>query len=183
MIGFLTGIAVNIVCGQLGDLTGVPAQGAFPLAKAVDVISHPGRINLASLFAGLGALAILLALARTRLAVVSALVALVVPTVVVALAGGLSVTRVGDAGDIPRGIPLPHLPDIRFLSFSLITGAFAIAAIVLVQGAGVAEAAPNPGNVPSDSNRDIIAQGPATWHRVSSAALLSAARWARPRST
>ena len=159
MIGFLTGIAVNIVCGQLGDLTGVSAQGAFPLAKAVDVISHPGRINLASLFAGLGALAILLVLARTRLAVVSALVALVVPTVVVALAGGHSVTRVGDAGDIPRGIPIPHLPDIRFLSFSLIAGAFAIAAIVLVQGAGVAEAAPNPGNVPSDSNRDIIAQG------------------------
>jgi SulP family sulfate permease len=159
MIGFLTGIAVNIVCGQLGDLTGVPAKGAFPLAKAVDVISHPGSINLASLFAGLGALAILLVLARTRVAVVSALIALVVPTVIVAIAGGHSVTRVGDAGDIPRGIPLPHLPDIRFLSFSLITGAFAIAAIVLVQGAGVAEAAPNPGNVPSDSNRDIIAQG------------------------
>jgi SulP family sulfate permease len=159
MIGFLTGIAVNIVCGQLGDLTGVSAQGDFPLAKAVDVLSHPGRINLASLFAGLGALAILVGLARTRLAVVSALGALVIPTVIVALAGGQSVTRVGDAGDIPRGIPLPHLPDVRFLSFSLITGAFAIAAIVLVQGAGVAEAAPNPGNVPSDTNRDIIAQG------------------------
>ncbi len=159
MIGFLTGIAVNIVCGQLGDLTGVAATGDFPLAKAVDVLSHPGRINLASLFAGLGALAILFGLARTRLAVISALGALVIPTVVVALAGGQSVTRVGDAGDIPRGIPLPHLPDIRFLSFSLITGALAIAAIVLVQGAGVAEAAPNPGNVPSDSNRDIIAQG------------------------
>jgi sulfate permease, SulP family len=75
------------------------------------------------------------------------------------LAGAASVTRVGDAGDIPRGIPLPHLPDFRFLSFSLISGAIAIAAIVLVQGAGVAEAAPNPGNERSSPNRDIIAQG------------------------
>jgi SulP family sulfate permease len=159
MIGFLTGISVNIVCGQISDLTGAPAQGAFPLAKAVDVISHPGNIDLASLLTGLGALAILVLVARTRLAVLSALVALVIPTAVVVLAGLDSVARVGDQGDIPGGIPLPHLPDFRFLSFSLVTGAFAIAAIVLVQGAGVAEAAPNPGNAPSSPNQDIIAQG------------------------
>jgi len=159
MIGFLTGISVNIVCGQVSDLTGAPAQGAFPLAKAVDVLTHPGSINLPSLLTGLGALAILLVLARTRLAVVSALVALVIPTVVVVLAGADSVARVGDSGAIPRGIPLPHLPDLSLFSFSLVTGALAVAAIVLVQGAGVAEAAPNEDGTASDANRDIIAQG------------------------
>jgi sulfate permease, SulP family len=159
MIGFLTGIAVNIVCGQIGDLTGVSAHGDFPLAKAVNVLVHPGRIDLASLLTGLGALAILVLLARTRVAVFSALIALVIPTVVVVLAGADSVGRVGDEGGIPRGIPLPHLPDFRLLSFSLVTGALAIAAIVLVQGAGVAEAAPNPGNARPDTNQDIIAQG------------------------
>jgi SulP family sulfate permease len=159
MIGFLTGIAVNIVCGQISDLTGAPAHGDFPLAKAVDVLSHPSRINLPSLLTGLSALAILAVLARTRLAVVSALIALVIPTVVVVLAGAGSVGRVGDQGDIPGGIPLPHLPDFRLMSFSLITGALAIAAIVLVQGAGVAEAAPNPGDARPNPNQDIIAQG------------------------
>ncbi len=159
MIGFLTGISVNIVCGQIADLTGASARGSFPLAKAVDVLIHPGHIDLAALLAGLGALAILVILARTRLAVISALIALVIPTVVVVLAGADSVARVGDQGDIPRGIPLPHLPDVRLLSFSLVTGALAIAAIVLVQGAGVAEAAPNPGGGRPDPNQDIIAQG------------------------
>ena len=159
MTGFLTGISVNIVCGQVADLTGAPAQGAFPLAKAVDVLTHPSRIDLASLLAGLGALAILAILARTRLAVLSSLFALVIPTVVIALAGADSVARVGDAGDIPRGIPLPHLPDFRLFSFSLVTGALAVAAIVLVQGAGVAEAAPNPGDARPNPDQDIIAQG------------------------
>jgi SulP family sulfate permease len=161
MIGFLTGISVNIVCGQIADLTGATAQGAFPLAKAVDVLTHPASIDLASLLTGLGALAILVLLARTRLAMVSALVALVIPTVVVVLAGADSVARVGDVGDIPGGIPLPHLPDFRLFSFSLVTGALAVAAIVLVQGAGVAEAAPNEDGTASDANRDIIAQGAA----------------------
>jgi SulP family sulfate permease len=159
MIGFLSGIAVNIACGQIADLTGAPAHGAFPLAKAVDVLVHPGRIDLASLLTGLSALAILVVLARSRLAVVSALIALVIPTVVVVLAGADGVTRVGDKGDIPAGIPLPHLPDVRLLSFSLVTGALAVAVIVLVQGAGVAEAAPNPGDGRPNPNQDIIAQG------------------------
>jgi SulP family sulfate permease len=159
MLGFLTGISVNIVCGQIANLTGVKAKGAFPLAKAVNVLVHPGNINLASLLTGLGALVILMLLARTRLAMVSALVALVIPTVVVVLAGADSVARVGDAGEIPRGIPLPHLPTFGLFSFSLVTGALAVAAIVLVQGAGVAEAAPNEDGTPSDINGDIIAQG------------------------
>jgi SulP family sulfate permease len=159
MIGFLTGISVNIVCSQVADLTGAQARGGFPLAKAIDVLAHPGSINLPSLLTGLSALAILVVLTRTRLAMVSTLIALVIPTVVVVLAGADSVARVGDVGDIPGGIPLPHLPDFRLFSFSLVTGALAIAAIVLVQGAGVAEAVPNEDGPPSDINRDIVAQG------------------------
>ncbi len=159
MIGFLTGVAVNIVCGQISDLTGAPAHGSFPLAKAVSIITDPSSINLASLLTGLAALAILVVLTRTRVAVFSTLIALLIPTVVVVLAGADSVARVGDAGDIPGGIPIPQLPNFHFLSFSLVTGALAIAAIILVQGAGVAEAAPNTDGSRPNPNQDIIAQG------------------------
>jgi SulP family sulfate permease len=159
MIGFLTGIAVNIMCGQLADLTGAPAHGSFPLAKAISILAHPGSIDIASLLAGLGALALLVVLTRTRVAVFSTLIALVIPTVVVILASAASVAKVGDVGGIPGGIPIPRLPEFHYMSLSLLTGAFAIAAIVLVQGAGVAEAAPNVGGPPSSPNQDIIAQG------------------------
>ena len=158
MTGFLTGVAVNIVCGQIPDLTGATAQGGFPLAKALNVVIHPARIDVASLLTGLGALAILLVMSWTPGRVISALVALAVPTVVVVLAGASSVARVGDAGGIPAGIPLPRLPDFGLLSPSLVTGALAVAAIVFVQGAGVAEAAPNEDGQPQP-NTDIVAQG------------------------
>src|SRR5215467_1579385 len=94
MTGFLTGVAVNIVCGQIPDFTGAQAQGAFPLAKAIDVLIHPGRIDMASLLTGLAALAILLVMSWTPVRVASALVALVIPTAVVVLTGAASVTRV-----------------------------------------------------------------------------------------
>ena len=41
MIGFLTGISVNIAYGQVADLTGAEAHGAFPLAKAAVPPSAP----------------------------------------------------------------------------------------------------------------------------------------------
>lgn len=159
MIGFLTGISANIFFGQIPDLTGAQASGEFPLAKALDVVLHPSRIDVASLLAGLTALGILFGLSRTRLRAVSALVALVVPTAIVMIVGADSVARVEDVGQIPRGVPMPHLPSLGLLSFSLVTGALAVAAIVLVQGSGVAEAAPNRDATVSNPNRDFIAQG------------------------
>jgi SulP family sulfate permease len=161
MLGFLTGVAVNIVAGQIPALAGAAADGSYALAKAVSVLIHPSRVDPASLLVGLAALAILVGLARTRLTVVAALMALVVPTVVVAAAGLDDVARVSDAGPIPRGIPLPHLPDLGLLSLDLVVGAFAVAAIVLVQGAGVSDSAPNPDGTPSNTNRDFLAQGAA----------------------
>ncbi|MFI5694729.1 SulP family inorganic anion transporter [Kribbella sp. NPDC051586] len=159
MIGFLTGISANIFFGQIPDLTGAEASGGFPLAKAVDVVLHPSRIDVASLLAGLTALGILAGLSRTSLRAVSALVALVVPTAILMIVGGDSVARVEDSGQIPQGVPLPHLPGLSQLSFPLVTGALAVAAIVLVQGSGVAEAAPNRDGTVSNSNQDFIAQG------------------------
>ncbi|MFI7061307.1 SulP family inorganic anion transporter [Kribbella sp. NPDC050124] len=159
MIGFLTGISVNIFCGQIPDLTGAEATGDFALAKAADVVFHPSRIDLASLLAGLAALGILVGLSRTRLAAVGALIALVVPTAVVILAGADSVAQVDDLGAIPSGIPAPQLPDLGMLSLPLVTGALSVAAIVLVQGSGVAEATPNRDGTVSNPDRDFIAQG------------------------
>jgi SulP family sulfate permease len=159
MTGFLTGVAVNIICGQLGDLTGVSAEGANSLAKALDVLTQPGSINVASLLTGLGALGILFGLARTRLNTVSALVALIVPTLAVALAGATAVSLVEDNGEIPRSLPMPALPDLNLISVDLALNACAIAVIILVQGAGVSESAPNADGRPSNMNQDFAAQG------------------------
>lgn len=159
MIGFLTGVAVNILFGQVPDLTGAAAEGEFALAKALDVVTHPGGIDLPSLVAGLAAIGLLVGLARTRLRQVAALVALVVPTALLLLVGNTSVTLVSDLGDIPAGIPAPHLPDLGMLSVGLATAALSVAVIVLVQGAGVAESAPNPDGSRAGTNGDFAAQG------------------------
>jgi SulP family sulfate permease len=159
MIGFLSGVAVNIILSQLPDLAGASASGPFALAKAWDLVLHLGRVNVGALLAGLFALGVLAALRLTRFGAYSTLVALIVPSAVVAVAGAGSVPVASDAGDIPSGLPAPILPHLADFSLSLLAGAFAVAAVVLVQGAGVSESAPNPDKTRADPNRDFLAQG------------------------
>ena len=79
MIGFLTGVAVNIVLGQLPDLVGSDVSGDFALAKAWHLLLDLQSIDVASLVTGVSAIVILVALASTRLAAYSSLIALAVP--------------------------------------------------------------------------------------------------------
>jgi SulP family sulfate permease len=158
LTGFLTGVAVNIILGQLGDLLGSPQKGRPAIVKAWNVLTHPSEMSLTAAAVGLGALALMLLVSRTRLTSIASLIALVIPTLLTL--GADNLVRVQDSGPIPTGIPTPHLPQLSLLSsLQLIAGAAAITVIVLVQGTGVAEAAPNPDGSLSDANRDFIGQG------------------------
>lgn len=159
MTGFLAGIAANIVFGQLAQLTGVPADSPVAVLKALHVVTHPGEIDIPSLVVGVIALALLVGLARTRLRLLAALAALILPTALMIGLGWDSVTRVSDVGAIPGGFPVPRIPDLAALTPSLLGGAAAVSVIVLVQGAGVAQAIPNRDGSPTDANRDFAAQG------------------------
>jgi sulfate permease, SulP family len=158
LTGFLTGVAANIVCGQLGDLLGSTQTGKPAVVKAWNVLTHPGGFSLAAILVGLSALGLMIVLTRTRISPFASVIALGLPTVITL--GVSSLIRVNDSGKIPTGVPLPHLPSLSLLSsVNIIVGAAAVAVIVLVQGTGVAESAPNPDRTPSDPNRDFIAQG------------------------
>jgi sulfate permease, SulP family len=159
MLGFLTGVSVNIVLGQLPDLLGVDASGDVSLTKAIDAVTHPGDVVLPTLVTGLAALGLLFGLARSSLALFSSVIALIIPTAGVIVFSADRVARVSDVGDIPNGLPLPGLPSLSALTPGVVTGALAVAAIVLVQGAGVADSSPNPDKSRSVADQDIAAQG------------------------
>ena len=68
---------------------------------------------------------------------------------------------VQDVGDIPQGVPMPVLPSLSSLNLNVITGALAVAVVILVQGAGVSQSVPNPDGSRRSTSRDFIAQGAA----------------------
>ena len=110
MTGFLTGVAVNILFGQIDDLTGTSPEGQTSIERGISVLLHPGEWDLPTLAYGLAAFVIVALLGRTRFSSYAALVALIVPTIALAVIGTTGVATVNDVGDIPTGIPLPQLP-------------------------------------------------------------------------
>jgi SulP family sulfate permease len=155
MRGFLTGIAIVIIIGQLSDFTGYDIQGANYLADVLDLLSNLSQINLATL--GIGTLTIVLILVfdRTPLKSFSMLIALIIGA---ALVKFMSLDSVALVGEIPKGLPVPMLPSLTLVP-ELVLSAIAIGIIGLVQATGVSQGYPNPdGDFPSPDG-DFKGQG------------------------
>jgi SulP family sulfate permease len=160
MVGFITGVCILIILGQLGDLTGYSSEYSNKVAKTVDLLFHLGQIDWPTLAVGLATVALILLLDRTVVAKFSMVLAFVAATVATAVLGLSSVALVGDIASIPSAVPQFEVPDFSYLP-QLIVPAIAIAIIGLVQGAGVSKSVPNPDGTYGDASRDFVAQGAA----------------------
>lgn len=160
MTGFMNGVALLIILGQLGDFTGYASEYSNKVARAVDLLFHIVSVDLPTITVGLGTVVLILVLEKTRLRQLGMVVALIVASILPPLFGWESVARVSDIAEITRGLPLPVWPDFR-ATLELLTPALSLAIIGLIQGAGVGQAYVNPdGRFPNPS-RDFIGQGAA----------------------
>jgi SulP family sulfate permease len=162
MTGFLTGVAVVLVLGQLPELVGATAEGDNKIEETLDLFRHGASFDPRTMITGALALFVGFGLARTRVAAFSQLAALVFPTLLVVLAGWGNVRRVDDVSAIPHGLPTPNLPDLTVFSPELLVSAIAVAAVIAIYGAGVSEVTSNPDRRPIDPSRDMIAEGAAS---------------------
>ena len=158
MTGFLTGIGILTILGQVGDITGYYSAASNKVVRTLDTIAHAGEIHLPTLAVGLLVMAVIFLLDRTKFGRYSYLVALLLATALVAVVQPEGVAIVGDTTAVPRSLISLHLPDLSLVP-PLIVPALAIAIIALVQAAGVSQSVPNPDGEYPDPNGDFRGQG------------------------
>ncbi|ODU50993.1 MAG: hypothetical protein ABS92_01240 [Thiobacillus sp. SCN 63-374] len=158
LIGFMSGIAVRIILSQLGELNGYHAEGGNAVMRTLDWIGHLHLSDPWTSAIGLGTLALIVLLNRTRAAQLAMAIALVVATLGVGLAGLDSVATLNDTALIPSGFPALALPQWSLVA-AVFPAAAALAIIGLVQGAGVSKTIPNPDGGYPDISRDFSAKG------------------------
>lgn len=158
MTGFLSGLGVLTILGQVGDVTGYSSEAGNKVIQTIDTILHWREIDLATLAVGVLTIVIILATNRTRWEKYSFLVGVFSTTLLVAVLNPGTVAIVGDTTEILRSLPSLNLPDLSLVP-TMILPAAAIAIIALVQAAGVSGSVPNPDGDYSDPSGDFRGQG------------------------
>jgi SulP family sulfate permease len=163
MTGFMTGVAVLIILGQLGDFTGYYSSFSGKIAQLADLLLNIESIEWATLAVGLLTVALIYLLGSTRLSKFSLILSLLLASGLALILNEVFATNiklVGDIADIPRALPKPVLPDLSLIG-KLIVPAISIGIIGIVQGAGVSQTFPNPDGKFSNVSRDFLGQGAA----------------------
>ncbi len=157
MVGFINAVGVNIVLGQLANLTGYSSPLGSRLTRALDTLLHPGRLHWQSVVIGVATMVLIVVLERTPLGSLGLVVAVIV-TSAIAMGLGWDVAKVHDLGAELGTLPRPHFPQLSLVP-SLLVPALSLAIVGVVQGAGISANFPNPDGSFPDASRDFTGQG------------------------
>ena len=161
MTGFLNGVGVLIVLGQIPGFTGYRSAFANPIGRALDTALNFRSMVLPIVIVGLTTILLMVLLERIkRVSQYSLVLAMAGASLLAALSSFDVVPLVGDVTDVPRALPGFRLPGFSLL-VELIVPAFALSIIGLVQGAGITQGYPNPDGKFPDASGDFFGQGAA----------------------
>src|SRR5262245_39892932 len=160
--GYLNGIALTIIVGQLPKLFGfsVDAEGLTNEAVAFATGVRDGLINSVALAIGVAALAFIVVGGRLVPRLPAILIAVVVATVVSAVAGLPDVAGLPVVGALPPGLPTPAIPSIPLESVgTLLAGAVAIALVSMADTSVLSRTIAARGGGRSHADKELVALG------------------------
>lgn len=158
MEGFIVGLSISIIIGQLDSLVGVEIDGGNSLAELADVLSQFLSWDAMTLAVGAGSLALLFVMERYMRRIPGALTVVVLGIVLVSIFN-LDEQGLAIVGEIPSGLPDFGVPDIDASQWlALIPGGFAIVLVGFSEGYSAAKDVVEPGAA-IDANQELVGYG------------------------
>jgi SulP family sulfate permease len=161
LVGFLTGVGIQVAFGQVGGMLGLEVHGHGTLGKILADLQHIGETNFYALGIALAVLVLIVGLKKVSPKIPGALIA-VIGALVVSWALDLQSHGVHVLGAIPSGLPTLALPDIDWsweLIQKLIPIAFAMFVVILAQSAATSRAFASRYNERFSENTDLVGLG------------------------
>nr|WP_281497368.1 SulP family inorganic anion transporter [Ornithinimicrobium sp. F0845] len=160
LIGFVGGLAAEIMLSQAAKMLGVQTEGEGFFVEVIDLITKIPDAHLWSVVVSAASLAVLL-LGRRIPAVPWALIVLVAATILT-VALGLAERGVAVLGEVPAGPPRFALPVLDWsIWLALIPSALALTMVTVAEGLLVIRSYAEKNDYPTDPNRDLAAFGAA----------------------
>lgn len=156
LIGFISGVGVQLVIGKLPEMLGMHASGNI-LDKLVYVVSHLSMIGWAT--AGLSVAVVVIVLLGWKYRYPGALIALLV-AVGATMVGGLETHGIEVIGAVAAGLPHLTIPQITLnMVIELLPAAISIAVVILAQSLAVIRSSAAKHEEKVHDNQDLMALG------------------------
>jgi MFS superfamily sulfate permease-like transporter len=158
--GFLAGISIHIIIGELPTLLGVPSPGGHLLWRLIHILGNLGDTNLYALALGAGVLIVTLGAANISPKIPGAFFGLLGAGFSVALFN-LQSRGISVLGALSVALPhpaLPHMPDGDEIGH-LVPLALVVAMVCIMQTSAVASTFPSEKSEPDDVSRDFAGVG------------------------
>lgn len=159
--GFIVGMALVIIIGQVPKLFGIEGGEGNFFAKLWHVIVSLGDTNVWTLAIGAAALLLILLLRRFARFIPGSLVAVALGILAVDLFG-LAERGVAIVGEIDSGLPSAGVPDVAASDIPLLlSGATGVMIIAFAEGLGAAKTYAQKHGYRIDANRELLGLGSA----------------------
>ena len=122
LIGFLTGVGIQVAIGQISGMLGIPGGGAGPVQKLITDFQQLPQTNPYTLAVSIAVLVIIVGARKINKKIPGALIA-VIGAIVVSYLFNLASYGVAVLGTVPGGLPKIGLPTGATLNPSIIWSA------------------------------------------------------------
>ena len=122
LVGYITGVAVVLILGQISKLVGVSSDQDGVLRETVDIVGNLGDANGATVIVGAVSLGLLVLVDKISRRIPGALV-VVVLGIAVSWALDLAARGVAVTGPVPSGLPSFAVPDVSGSDLGALTTA------------------------------------------------------------
>jgi hypothetical protein len=140
LVGFLTGVGIQVAAGQLPDMLGVTAAGRQTLPKLADTVRVLPHVHWADVAVSIAVIVVVVVARWINRRIPGLLIAVII-AIIVSLAADLARHGVAVVGPVPRGLPSLGLPALGWHDAGALLGvAVAMFVVILAQSAATSRA-------------------------------------------
>jgi high affinity sulfate transporter 1 len=160
LVGFLTGVGIQVAAGQIAGMLGVPGGGSGTIEKALIALSQLPQANLPTLILSVAVLVVIVGLRRIARRIPGALLA-VVGSIIASYAFNLQALGVTLLGPVPGGLPKIGVPYADLAANlaavpPLVGTTLAMFVVILAQSAATSRAYAARYEEKHDENTDLV---------------------------
>ena len=161
LVGFLTGVGIQVAAGQLPDMLGVTATGRQTLPKLMNTVRALPHVHWADVAVSIAVIGVVVAARWINRRIPGLLIAVII-AIIVSWAADLARHGVAVIGNIPRGLPSLGLPALGWHDTAALLGvALSMFVVILAQSAATSRAYAVKYEEPFSEDTDLVGLGAA----------------------